>query len=201
MIAALITGPGDFWHRHSMGSAMCVALLLTACARNDTPPPTPEARRAHKAAIAAAAQDRMVLQYLVKDAEVANLRVPSLRRVSRGFVTGDTSVIWFGFFAGDTLLVLDETRRGPAGVEENGRYLFRGDALHYVALDRVITTGVVTPRRTRLAFGYDSTGTLSATSKNVNDAAVPLDTTADVRRIADRARALRLRVLAETATR
>ena len=178
---------------------MCVALLLTACARNDTPPPTPEARRAHKAAIAAAAQDRMVLQYLVKDAEVANLRVPSLRRVSRGFVTGDTSVIWFGFFAGDTLLVLDETRRGPAGVEENGRYLFRGDALQYVALDRVVTTGVSTPLRTRLAFGYDSAGTLSATSKNVNDAAVPLDTAADVRRIAERALALRRRVLAETA--
>ena len=201
MIAAQIRGLSASRHHHRMGSAIGVALLLTACARNDGPPPTPEARRAHKAAIAAAAQDRMVLQYLVKDAEVANLRVPSLRRVSRGFVTGDTSVIWFGFFTGDTLLVLDETRRGPAGVEENGRYLFRGDALHYVALDRIVTAGVATPRRTRLAFGYDSTGTLSATSKNVNDAAVPLDTTADVRCIADRARALRLRVLAETATR
>lgn len=176
------------------------ALLLSACGGDDKPPPTPEARKAHKAAIAAAAQDRLVLQYLVKDAEVANLRVPSLRRVSKGFVTGDTSVIWFGFFAGDTLLVLDETRRGPAGVEENGRYLFRGDALHYVALDRIVTAGAATPRRTRLAFGYDSAGVLSATSKNVNDAAVPLDTAMDVTRIADRARALRARVLAGQAT-
>jgi hypothetical protein len=176
---------------------LCSALaLLTACGGDDRPAPTPEARKAHKAAIAAAAKDRLVLQYLVKDAEAVNLRVPSLRRVSKGFVTGDTSVIWFGFFAGDTLLVLDETRRGPAGVEENGRYLFRGDALHYVALDRIVTTGVSTPLRTRLAFGYDTTGVLSATSKNVNDAAVPLDTAVDVTRIADRARALRVRVLA-----
>jgi hypothetical protein len=55
---------------------------------------------------------------------------------------------------------------------------------------------VSTPLRTRLAFGYDTTGVLSATSKNVNDAAVPLDTAVDVTRIADRARALRVRVLA-----
>jgi len=187
------------WCRRRLLTTACGALLLSGCAKDDKPPPTPEARRAHKAAIAAAAQDRMVLQYLVKDAEAVKLRVPSLQRVSKGFMTGDTSVIWFGFFAGDTLLVLDETRRGPAGVEENGRYLFRGDALQYVALDRVVTTGVSTPLRTRLAFGYDSAGTLSATSKNVNDAAVPLDTAADVRRIAERALALRRRVLAETA--
>lgn len=179
--------------------ALVSLLLASACGRDDTPPPTPEARKVHKAAIAAAAQDRMVLQYLVKDAEAVNQRVPALRRVSQGFVSGDTSVIWFAFFAGDTLVVLDETRRGPKGVEENGRYLFRGDVLHYVALDRIVTTGVSTPIRTRLAFGYDSAGVLSATSKNVNDAAVPLDTAADVTRIAGRARALRARVIARDA--
>jgi hypothetical protein len=186
------------WSRRRLLTAACGVCLIAGCATDDKPPPSPEARKAHKAAIAAAAQDRMVLQYLVKDAEAVELRLPSLKRTSKGFMTADTSVIWFGFFAGDTLLVLDETRRGPAGVEENGRYFFRGDALHYVALDRVVTAGMSTPLRTRLAFGYDSTGTLSATSKNVNDAAVPLDTVADVGRIAERALALRRRVLAET---
>ena len=115
-------------------------------------------------------------------------------------MSGDTSVIWFGFFAGDSLLVLDETRRGPPGVEENARYLFRDSTLHYVALDRLQTSNTPTPIRTRLAFGYDSTGRLSATSLNVNDAAVPLDTAADVTRIAARARALRTRVLAAPAS-
>ena len=182
------------------GLAVFVLTLLSACGRGDKPAPTPEARRAHKQAIAAAALDRMVLQYLVKDAEVVNLRVPSLRRVSAGFVSGDTSVIWFAYFAGDTLLVLDETRRGPAKMEENARYLFRADRLHYVALDRIQSFGTPTPQRTRLAFGYDSSGTLSATSKNVNDAAVPLDTLADVTQVADRARALRTRVLRRSVT-
>ncbi|MES3034262.1 MAG: hypothetical protein V4813_09720 [Gemmatimonadota bacterium] len=179
---------------------VAATVLLAACGRGDKPAPTPEARRAHKAAIAAAAQDRLVLQYLVKDAEAVNLRVPSLRRVSDGFVSGDTSVIWFAFFAGDSLLVLDETRRGPATTEENARYLFRGDALQYVALDRIQASGTGTPLRMRLAFGYDSTGTLSATSKNVNDAAVPLDTVVDVLRVAERARALRTRVLGRATT-
>jgi hypothetical protein len=170
-----------------------------ACRGGEQPAPTPAARAAHKAAIAAAAQDRLVLQYLVKDATAANDRLPSLRRVSAGFVSGDTSVIWFGFFAGDTLVVLDETRRGPTGVEENARYLFRNAALHYVALDRVQTRNTATPIRTRLAFGYDSLGALSATSKNVNDAAVPLDTLSDVIRIAARAQALRAIVLTSAA--
>ncbi len=169
-------------------------LTLAACARSDGPPPTPEARIAHKKAIAAAAQDRMMLQYLVKDAEVVEARLPALRRESRGFVAGDTSVIWFAFFAADSLVVLDETRR-VAGAEENARYLFRAAQLHYVALDRVVTGGRATPVRTRLAFGYDSVGRLTATSKNVNDAAVPLDTAADVSRIAARAYDLRARVL------
>jgi hypothetical protein len=171
-------------------------LAATACRRgDDRPPPTPEARVAHKKAIAAAAQDRMVLQYLVKDAEAIELRLPQMRRASAGFVAGDTNVIWFAFFDGPTLVVLDETRRGPAGVEENGRYIFRDTLLRYVALDRVQTSGIPVPRRTRLAFGYDSTGALAATSKNVNDAAIPLDTAVDVLRIADRARSLRARVL------
>lgn len=181
--------------------AACAALLtcctLSGCATNDgKPAPTPAERATHKRAIAAAAQDRMVLQYLVKDVEKIELRLPALRKTSAGFVTGDTNVIWFAFFAGDTLVVLDETRRGPVGIEENARYVFRGSLLHYVAFDRVQTSGTPTPIRTRLAFGYDSTGTLSATSKNVNDAAVPLDSAADVFRIADRAQALRSRVLA-----
>ncbi len=137
----------------------------------------------------------MVLQYLVKDVEAIKRRLPAMRRESAGFVTGDTNVIWFGFFAGDTLVVLDETRRGPVGIEENARYVFRDSLLHYVALDRVQTSGTPTPIRTRMAFGYDSTGTLSATSKNVNDAAVPLDSASDVFRVADRANALRRRVL------
>lgn len=179
---------------------MALLALLAAC-RKEGPPPTPEARAAHKAAIAAAAQDRLVLQYLVKDAEAVEARLPSLRRESKGFVRGDTSVIWFAFFAGDTLVVLDETRRGPPGVEENARYLFRGDTLHYVALDRLRTAGLPVPVRLRLAFGYDSTGRLSGTSKNVNDAAVPLDTAADITAIATRARALREQVLGDARAR
>lgn len=171
-------------------------VLVTACARSDRPAPTPAQRAAHKAAIAAAAQDRMVLQYLVKDAEAVNARLGGLRRASAGYLSGDTSVIWFGFFAADTLLVLDETRRGPPGVEENARYIFRDTLLHYVALDRSERTPSGTPRRLRLAFGYDSGGVLTATSKNVNDAAEPLDTAHDVTRIASRAVALRTRVLA-----
>ncbi|HYW49319.1 MAG TPA: hypothetical protein VE861_01865 [Gemmatimonadaceae bacterium] len=176
--------------------ALILGVILAGCARRDGPPPTPEARKAHRLALAAAAQDRLVLQYLVKDAEAVEARMPSMRRATAGYVSGDTSVIWFGFFAGDTLVVLDETRRGPAGTEENARYLFRDSSLRYVALDRVMTAGTPTPIRTRLAFGYDSTGALSATSKNVNDAAVPLDTANDVTRIATRATALRRRVLA-----
>lgn len=176
-----------------------VMAVTAACARRDGPPPTAASRAAHKAAIAAAANDRMVLQYLVKDAEAVNARIGAMRRTTAGFVSGDTNVIWFGFFAGDTLVLLDETRRGPAGVEENARYLFRDTLLHYVALDRSEATPSGVPRRMRLAFGYDSAGVLSATSKNVNDAAVPLDTAADVSRIANRARALRQRVIAAPA--
>jgi hypothetical protein len=175
---------------------LALALAVGACRRDDgKPAPTPAERAVHKAAIAAAAQDRLVLQYLVKDAEAVKLRLPGMRRVSAGFVSGDTSVIWFGFFEGDTLVILDETRRGPPGVEENARYLYRGSLLRYVTLDRVTTSGTPTPIRVRLAFGYDSTGRLSATSKNVNDAAVPLDSASDVNRIAARAAALRARVL------
>jgi hypothetical protein len=175
--------------------AVLVVACAVGCARSDRPAPTTAERVAHKAAIAAAANDRMLLQYLVKDAEAVNLRLPGMRRVTEGFMSGDTSVIWFAFYSGDTLVVLDETRRGPPGVEENARYLFRRDSLHYVALDRIQSRNTPTPIRTRLAFGYDSTGVLSATSNNVNDAAAPFDTAADVTRIADRARALRRRVL------
>lgn len=175
---------------------MVAGVALMGCSSGDTPAPSPAARAAHKAAIAAASQDRLVLQYLVKDAERANQRLGAMRRTTAGFMSGDTSVIWFAYFAGDTLLVLDETRRGPAGVEENARYQFRDSSLHYVALDRLQTSNTPTPIRTRLAFGYDSTGRLSATSLNVNDAAVPLDTAMDVTRVAARARALRSRVIA-----
>jgi len=176
-------------------SRVLLVLAISGCRRSDKPAPTPEERARHKAGIAAAAQDRMVLQYLVKDAEAVNARLPAMRRESAGYMSGDTSVIWFGYFAGDTLVVLDETRRGPVGVEESARYIFRDSTLRYVALDRIRTSASPTPVRVRLAFGYDSTGRLSATSKNVNDAAVPLDTAADVSRIAVRAAALRARVL------
>ena len=170
-------------------------LAIAGCGRSDKPAPTPEERARHKAGIAAAAQDRLVLQYLVKDAAAVNARLPTMRRESAGFMSGDTSVIWFGYFAGDTLVVLDETRRGPVGVEESARYFFRDSSLYYVALDRIQISDTPTPVRLRLAFGYDAAGRLSATSKNVNDAAVPLDTAADVSRIAARAAALRDRVL------
>ena len=184
-------------------ATLCAVILvacLCGCAQRDKPAPTPADRAAHKAAIAAAANDRMVLQYLVKDAESVNVRLPQMRRVTQGFLSGDTSVIWFAFYNGDTLVVLDETRRGPPGVEENARYLFRRGALHYVALDRIQISNTPTPIRTRLAFGYDSAGVLSATSKNVNDAATPLDTAADIARIANRARALRQRVVSMPTT-
>jgi hypothetical protein len=186
--------------RRSATLLVATCTLLAGCSRDNQPAVTPAARAAHKAAIAAAAHDRLVLQYLVKDAERVNARLTSLRKTSAGFVTGDTSVIWFGFFAGDTLVALDETRRGPAGVEENARYFFRDTLLHYVALDRIESAGAV-PRRLRLAFGYDSAGVLSATSKNVNDAAQPLDTVADIRRVATRAGQLRTRVLAASRAR
>ena len=181
--------------RHFSARSVIVTLAVIGCSRGDKPAPTAEARAAHKAAIAAAAKDRMLLQYLVKDAEQNGRRTATLRRESAGYLTGDTSVIWFAFFAGDTLVVLDETRRGPAGVEENARYLFRDSVLHYVALDRAVTAHTSRPIRTRLAFGYDSAGTLAATSKNVNDAAVPLDTAADIGAVSMRARLLRDRVL------
>ena len=189
--------------RHRFVARLIRALAACAtisCSNRDKPTPTPAERTAHKAAIAAAAQDRMVLQYLVKDAELVNARLPGFRRVSAGYAAGDTSVIWFAFFAGDTLIVLDETRRGPPGVEENARYFFRAETLHYVVLDRIRTAGEPTPVRMRLAFGYDSVGALSATSKNVNDAAQPLDTVADVSVIAARAMALRARVLTSVAS-
>jgi hypothetical protein len=182
----------------AVARVLMIAACVVGCARSDRPAPTTAERVAHKAAIAAAANDRMVLQYLVKDAEAVNVRLRGMRRVTEGFMAGDTSVIWFAFYSGDTLVVLDETRRGPPGVEENARYLFRHDSLHYVALDRIQTSNTATPIRTRLAFGYDTAGVLSATSKNVNDAAAPLDSAADVTAIAARARALRSRVLSAT---
>jgi hypothetical protein len=184
--------------RHRNTRVVLAMLAAIGCARGDKPAPTPEARAAHKAAIAAAAKDRMVLQYLIKDAERAGARTATLRRESAGYMAGDTSVIWFAFFAGDTMIVLDETRRGPPGVEENARYVFRDSALRYVALDRAVTSGTGTPLRTRLAFGYDSAGVLAATSKNVNDAAVPLDTALDIGAVVTRARQLRARVFGQS---
>ena len=183
------------------GVVLLVAASVLGCSRSDRPAPTSEARAAHKAGIAAAAKDRMMLQYLVKDAELTNARLGSLRRTTAGYLAGDTSVIWFGYFAGDTLVVLDETRRDPTGGEEDARYFFRNAQLHYVALDRKQRAGTPTPIRTRLAFGYDSAGALAATSKNVNDGAVPLDTVADITRIVARAMLLRSRVLSATSAR
>jgi hypothetical protein len=173
-------------------------VLLSAfcgCSRRDSTPATDASRVTHKKAIAAAANDRLVLQYLVKDAELVAKRIPTLRRETRGQVIGDTSVIWFAYYAGDSLLALDETRRVRRSSEENARYLFKGTALRYVTLDRVERDGAI-PVRLRLAFGYDSLGRLSATSKNLNDAAAPLDTATDIERVARRARDLRVVVLA-----
>jgi hypothetical protein len=179
--------------------ALAVSVSAAACSRRDGPPPSAEERIAHKKGIAAAAMDRMLLQQFVKQADSVNRRLPSLRRVSRGFMQGDTSVIWFGYFAGDTLLVLDETRREPRGTEENGRYLFRDTTLRYIVFDRKAESKGTSPTRARLAFGFDSVGGLSASSKNVNDAAIPLDTAADVLSLVRQAHALRARVLSETA--
>jgi hypothetical protein len=180
--------------RHVRGLLASV-LLLSACRGVERPPVSDDARVAHKKAIAAAAQDRLVLQYLIKRADTVAQRLPSLRRVTRGGVAGDTNVIWFAYFAGDSLVALDETRRVGSALEENARYLFRDTLLHYVTLDRIDRTERV-PLRTRLAFGFDSTGRLIATSKNLNDGAVPLDTVADITTTARHGRALRARVLA-----
>jgi hypothetical protein len=169
-------------------------LVLVACRRGDKSPASDSARIVHKKAIAAAAQDRLVLQYLIKRADTVAQRLPALRRVTRGSVAGDTNVIWFAYFAGDSLVALDETRRVGSALEENARYLFRDTLLHYVTLDRIDRTARV-PLRTRLAFGFDSTGRLIATSKNLNDGAVPLDTVADITTTAAHGRALRARVL------
>ena len=175
----------------------CGLALLTggACSRGDAPKPTEAAKRAKKMAVAAAAQDRVLLQGYIKESEAADARVPSLRRVSAGYLAGDTGVIWFAYFAADTLAVLDETRRLSGRLDENARYLFRDTLLRYVALDRLEPAGSQAPRRLRLAFGLDSVGAVVATSKNVNDAAVPLDSAADLRAIVLRAQALRQRVL------
>lgn len=179
-------------------AALATLACLSACRPSDAPPPSDEARRAHKAAIAAAAQDRLVLQAYVKEAEIVEARVPSLRKISRGFLRGDTSVIWFGYFAGDSLIVLDETRRLPERMEENARYFFRDTLLRYVVLDRRESAQAGTPARLRLAFGFDTAMTLVATSKNVNDAAVPLDSAVDIRAVAARATALRQLVLRDS---
>jgi hypothetical protein len=174
--------------------ALTLVLALAACSRRETTPASDSARIVHKKAIAAAAQDRLVLQYLIKGADTVAQRLPSLRRVTRGGIAGDTNVIWFAYFAGDSLIALDETRRVGRTLEENARYLFRDTSLHYVTLDRIDRSPSV-PLRLRLAFGFDSTGRLIATSKNLNDAAVPLDTATDIGAPAARARMLRLAVL------
>jgi hypothetical protein len=169
--------------------------LLSACARSDKPAPSTAERIAHKKGIAAAAMDRMLLQGFVKQADSVNRRLGSLRRVSKGFMRGDTSVIWFAYFAGDTLLVLDETRREPRGTEENARYLYRDTTLRYMVYDRKAGATGAALLRARYAFGFDSLGTLAASSKNVNDAAIPLDTAADVLLLVRQARELRALVL------
>jgi hypothetical protein len=176
-------------------AVLVLAATVSACRGSEKPAPSAAARATHKAGIAAAAKDRMLLQYFVKEADAVNRRVPALRPVSKGYVIGDTSVIWFAFFAGDTLLVLDETRRVQGGGESDARYIFRDTLLRYIAFDRKQTPAAGKPVRTRLAFGFDSVGALSASSKNVNDAAIRLDTITDVTALVRQAQKLRALVL------
>lgn len=178
--------------------ALLVAGMATApgaCAPRDDDAAAARARR--KARMAVAARDRAVLQGHVRAAESLAARLPALRRTQVGFVDGDTTVILVGHFAGDTLLAIDENVRGAGGVTGQARYVLARGTLRYVALDRAVPDADGRPpRRLRLALGFDSTGALVASSKNVNDAAVNLDTAVDVRARMARAAALAARLSA-----
>lgn len=178
--------------RQALVALLAATSVLTACTRDEE---AAAARGRRKARMAVAARDRALLQGFVRDADALDARLPSLRRHEIGFVADDTAYIVVGHLAGDTLLALDENVRGPGDVTGQARYVFDGARLRYVALDRMRPRDG-RPERLRLALGFDSTQALVASSKNVNDAAVPLDTARDVATLVARAAALRTRVSA-----
>jgi hypothetical protein len=167
--------------------ALLLLLSVSACRGRSA---TKEERAERKRAQAAAALDRAVLQSFVKRAEEVEAALPSWAQRTAGFQQGDTNIIWRVYAGPDSATVLDEHRRAPDGGVAEGRYFFRRDQLWYTTLDQMTPSATLTPRRVRLAFGFDSLGALVATSKNVNDAAVPLDSAQDVGVLRARASAL-----------
>jgi hypothetical protein len=158
-------------------AALAILFLFTAC-RNQSSPPGARAER--KRAQAVAQQDRAILQAYIKRAEATEAGMDGWATRTNGFKDGDTNVVWREYVGPDSAIVLDEHRRFPGGGTGSGRYFFRRGQVWYVTFDRMLPGEALSPLRTRFAFAFDSTNRLVATSKNVNDAAVPLDTATDV---------------------
>ena len=178
--------------------ALALTLLLAAGCTRDAEQQAARGRR--KAAVAVAARDRALLQGFVRDAEALEGRLPGLRRVETGWTAADSAVVAAAWFAGDTLLVLDENVRTREGGTGQARYVFAGTRLRYVALDRMRpAVAGRRPERLRLALGFDSTQTLVASSKNVDDGAVALDSVVDVAQRIAHAAMLRTRLSASAA--
>ncbi|MCU0626654.1 MAG: hypothetical protein MUF21_09265 [Gemmatimonadaceae bacterium] len=185
-------GGAPLVHARPHALLLLLALAVGGCGR-DADAAATRARR--KAAVAVAARDRALLQRYVREADALDARLPALRRVTTGFVTGDTTVILAGYLAGDSLLAIDEILRAGETLRGQSRYVLRGDRLHYVALDRTQPGATpLAPERLRLALGFDSTARLVASSKNINDGAVNLDTAADVTALVLRSATLARRV-------
>ena len=175
------------------GAALALlAALAVGCGR-DADEAAKRSRR--KAAVAVAARDRALLQPFVRAADALEARFPSLRRVETGWTAGDSAFVVAGWFAGDTLVAVDENVRTGDGGTGQARYVYDGARLRYVALDRMRpAVEGRRPERLRLALGFDTTQALVASSKNIDDGAVALDSVVDVARRVERAQVLRTRV-------
>jgi hypothetical protein len=182
--------------RRSVPVGLVVALAV-GCTRDAD---EQAARGRRKAAVAVAARDRALLQAFVRDADALDARLPALRRVETGWTAADSAIVAAGWFAGDTLLVLDENVRTRDGGTGQARYVFDGARLRYVALDRMRpAVAGRRPERLRLALGFDTSHVLVASSKNVDDGAVALDSVVDVAQRVAHAAALRTRLSAAAA--